>query len=516
MSGAPGLAVADWVVVGAYLAAILGMSFFIARRQRSGNDFFLAGRSMRGGMLAMSIMANQVSAVSLVGAPAFVALREGGGLRWLQYELALPLAMLVLIAVLLPLVRSVPGASIYEWAGDRFGRGTRRALAGAFVISRGLAVGVIVYASALVVAPVFGISVVQAVLFTGAFSVLYCTMGGIVADIWSDVLQLFILWGGVLLSIVFLIRRGGGALLDAIPLERSTTMVVDSFGLTDGNSFALAPMLIGGLFLYLSYYGCDQSQAQRLLAARDDASARMSLVLNGVLRFPLVMTYCVFGLLLAALLRIDVSFAAHLAGQPPDALVPTFLIYYLPAGARGLLLASIFAAAMSSIDSALNSLAAVTLDDVAGVDAARQPAWSGRLATLGWGLFAIVSALFFAGGTTGILELITQIGSLFYGPILAVFLAGAMLPGVGNRGALAGLAAGFATNVAAAQLLPGMSWLWWNPIGCLSALLVAVSVSGFRMKVVWLPIPRRAAMILLPAFAAIVIVTALLPRLLSR
>jgi SSS family solute:Na+ symporter len=516
MSVAQGLSIADWVVVGAYLAAILGMSFFIARRQRLGDDFFLAGRSMRGGILAMSIMANQVSAVSLVGAPAFVALREGGGLRWLQYELALPLAMLLLIAVLLPLVRSVPGASIYEWAGTRFGRGTRRALAGAFVLSRGLAVGVIVYASALVVAPVFGISVAQAVVFTGAFSVLYCTMGGIVADIWSDVLQLVILWGGVLLSIAFLIRRDGMRLVDAIPLDRSTTIVVDSFGLTDGNSFALAPMLIGGLFLYLSYYGCDQSQAQRLLAARDDASARMSLVLNGVLRFPLVMTYCVFGLLLAALLRTDASFAAHLAGQPPDALVPTFLIHYLPAGARGLLLASIFAAAMSSIDSALNSLAAVTLDDVAGVDATRQPAWSGRLATLGWGLFAIASALFFAGGTTGILELITQIGSLFYGPILAVFLAGAMLPGVENRGALAGLAAGFATNVAAAQLLPGMSWLWWNPIGCLSALLVAVMVSGFRVKVAWHPIPRRAAVILLPAFAAILIMTALLPRLLSR
>jgi SSS family solute:Na+ symporter len=514
MSASSGLGIADWVVVGTYLAAVLGMSFYLARRQRTGDDFFLAGRSMRGGTLAMSIMANQVSAVSLVGAPAFVALREGGGLRWLQYELALPLAMLLVIAILLPLLRRARGASIYAWAEERFGRGTRRALAAAFVLSRGLAVGVIVYASALVVAPIFRISVVWAIVLTGAFSVVYCTMGGIVADIWSDVLQLVILWSGVLLSIVMLIRRGGTQLLEAIPVDRSSTLVVDSLGLTDGNSFALAPMLFGGLFLYMSYYGCDQSQAQRLLTARDDASARTSLLLNGILRFPLVMTYCVFGLLLAGLLRIDASFAADVAAGPPDALVPTFLLSYLPVGARGLLLASIIAAAMSSIDSALNSLAAVTLDDVAGIDSTRQPAWSGRLATLAWGLFAIGSALFFARGTTSVLELITQIGSLFYGPILAVFLAGAMLPGVNNRGALSGLAAGFATNLAIAQMLPGMSWLWWNVTGCLSALLVAIAVSGFRMELTRQPFPRRAAFILLPVFAAILLITALLPRLL--
>jgi SSS family solute:Na+ symporter len=107
------LAGLDVFVLSAYLAAVIAMSFFFARRQRTGDDYFLAGRRMGGSLLALSILANQVSAVSLIGAPAFVALREGGGLRWLQYELALPLAMLVLIAVLLPALRSVPGSSIY-------------------------------------------------------------------------------------------------------------------------------------------------------------------------------------------------------------------------------------------------------------------------------------------------------------------------------------------------------------------------------------------------------------------
>ena len=141
------LSIADYVVIAAYFAVIFVMSFVIARRQRSGEDFFLAGRTMRGPVLALSIMANQASAVSLVGAPAFVALSKGGGLRWLQYELALPIAMLLVIAFLLPALRSVSGASIYAFAEQRFGIGSRRALAVAFLLSRGLAAGVILYAA---------------------------------------------------------------------------------------------------------------------------------------------------------------------------------------------------------------------------------------------------------------------------------------------------------------------------------------------------------------------------------
>src|SRR5687768_16239035 len=109
----PTLSALDIGIVALYLAAVVGMSYAFARRQHSGEDYFLAGRSMRGSTLAISILANQASAVSLVGAPAFVALREGGGLRWLQYELALPLAMLALIILFLPALRSVPGSSIY-------------------------------------------------------------------------------------------------------------------------------------------------------------------------------------------------------------------------------------------------------------------------------------------------------------------------------------------------------------------------------------------------------------------
>lgn len=496
-NGTAGLSVVDFVIVLAYLAGVLGLSWAIARRQRTGSDYFLAGRAMGSLPLGASILANQASAISLVGAPAFVALREGGGLRWLQYELAVPLAMLLLIAFLLPALRSVPGSSIYAYAEQRFGRGTRQALAGAFLLSRGLALGVILYASSLVVSTTTGLGLASSMLAVGLLSVAYTSLGGIVADIWSDVLQLALLWLGTLASAVYLLLRPG--VVAAIPDDRMQAIIPGLGG--EAGAFTLGPMLLGGLFLYLAYYGCDQSQAQRLLAAQSDAAARRALLLNGLLRFPLVVTYCLFGLLLAGLLRSDAGFAARLAGQPADSLVPLFITGYLPTGLRGLLVAGILAAAMSSIDSALNSLAAVTLEDVFGREVSRQSVWIGRATALAWGLFAVGSGFVFARSGSGILELVNQIGSAFFGPLLGVFTLGLLAPGLGGRSAVAGLAAGLATNLGLALYASGLSWLWWNPAGWLAT--VAAGLVLGRQLPLW-PRPaanRYEAALLLGAFA---------------
>jgi len=426
----------DLLILITYLGTIVGISVAIARKQRTGDDYFLAARRMRSGVLGCSILANQVSAVSLVGAPAFVALRPGGGLRWLQYELAVPLAMLAIIVFLLPALRSVPGWSIYRYADSRFGAGTRRALAAAFLLTRGLSLGVILYASSLVVSEALAISVGTALFAIGIVSVCYTALGGIAADIWSDVVQLALLWGGTLVAAIYLVARHGASLLDAIPNERLQPLILDASGIGDGATFAFWPMLLGGFFLYVSYYGCDQSQAQRILAADSHASARRALVWNGLLRFPLTLSYCIFGLLLAGLLTIDPQFAALVDGRPADSLVPIFITTYLPTGIRGLLIAAILAAAMSSIDSALNSLAAVTIEDVFD-RRSTQSLWLGRLTALGWGLFAMVAGVAVSRSGAGILEIINQIGSAFYGPVLAVFLLGVLAPRVGGRAAVA-------------------------------------------------------------------------------
>ena len=504
----PTLSALDIGIVALYLSAIVAMSYAFARRQHTGEDYFLAGRSMRGSTLAISILANQASAVSLVGAPAFVALREGGGLRWLQYELALPLAMLVLIVLFLPALRSVPGSSIYAYAEQRFGRPTRQALAGSFLLSRGLSLGVILYASALVVSTALGWPVTWSILAIGVFSVAYTSLGGLAADIWSDVAQFVLLWLGTFVAAAYIFVHGGRDVLAAIPLSRAEPLILDATGLRDGTTFAFWPMLLGGFFLYLSYYGCDQSQAQRLLAARTDADAKRALVWNGLLRFPLVLTYCVFGLLLAGLLRVDPAFAEQMATRPADSLVPTFMMSYLPSGLRGLLLAAILAAAMSSIDSALNSLAAVTLEDVVGIPPDRQSVWLSRAVSLAWGLFAVASGLVFARSGGGILEMINQVGSAFYGPVLAVFTLGVLAPRLTGHTALAGLLAGLATNLALARVAPGVSWLWWNPAGFLVACGVALALGRIVPQLGSVRWPLREARLLIAAFIVMLAILA--------
>jgi len=490
----------DLAILTAYIGGVLAVSWVIARRQKTGTDYFLGGRRMGGGLLALSVLANQVSAVSLVGAPAFVALRAGGGLRWLQYELALPLAMLALMVLLLPLLRSALGASIYSYAEQRFGPGMRKALAGIFLLSRGLSLGVILYASALVVARATGWSVDGALLAVGLFSVFYTTLGGIAADVWSDVLQLIVLWVGTLASAAYLLWRHGWELIRAIPKERLHALDVGTLGFVDGQTFGFWPMLFGGFFLYMSYYGCDQSQAQRLLAARNDGDARRILLLNGLLRFPLVLSYCLFGLLLAGLLIVDPTFAPSMASRPIDSLVPTFMATYLPVGLRGLLMAALLAAAMSSIDSALNALAAVTLEDVFGRSPERQSVWTGRAVSLGWGLFAVASGLIFARAQTGVLELINQVGSVFYGPVLAVFVLAVIAPKVVGSSALAGLLAGICGNLILARTLPGLSWLWWNPAGFLLTLGTVLALSRTWPQWPRLEWPAKETKLLLGTF----------------
>jgi SSS family solute:Na+ symporter len=176
------------------------------------------------------------------------------------------------------------------------------------------------------------------------------------------------------------------------------------------------------------------------------------------------------------------------------------------------MLAAILAAAMSSIDSALNSLAAVTLEDVFGLPPSKQGVWFPRITTFAWGAFAVVSGIAFARAGTGVIELINQIGSAFYGPLLAVFALGVMAPAVGGRGAVIGLALGLAGNLAAARLLPGVSWLWWNPAGFILTFTSALVLTMARPALPAIASTRREVAILASAFAVMLGFLLLLQR----
>jgi Na+/proline symporter len=472
----------DLAVVVLLLGGLVLFAGMVARRQRDTDDYYLGGGRLPAWALGLSLAANQVSAISLVGAPAFVALREGGGLLWLQYELAVPLAAAILVVWGVSFLRRTNGVSVYQAVEERLGGCARRVLAGFFLVGRGLGAGVILLASARVVAASAGWSLELSLLVVGVVAVLYTGLGGLVADVVTDVLQLALLWGAVVVVSVVAWWRlvsAGHPVLGSVESERLVALDLAGTGLGDGATFAFWPMLFGALFLYLAYYGCDQTQAQRILAAGSGAEARRSLAVAAIVRFPLALTYCGFGVLLAATLRHDGGLAAAMAGQAPDALVPVYLTRTLPPGLLGLVVAGILAAALSSIDSALNSLSAVTLEESGRLRAA-DSVLVGRLLTVGWGVFAGLSAVIFSRSGETVIELVNRVGSAVSGPTLAVFVLAFGVRRADGRSAVSGALFGLLATLAVAWGLPSVSWLWWNVIGCAVGVTVGWVFGGGR------------------------------------
>jgi len=475
----------DWTIIASVTALVIVMSWLVGRRQKDQTDYYLGGRKIPYWLAGSSLAANQVSAISLVGAPAFIALKAGGGLRWLQYELAVPLAMLFIASVLLPAYSRLGGATIYEYLGHRFGKTARHTLALVFLVSRSLGAGVVLLATSYVAGAFLGLDIRPSIVLIAAIALTYTVLGGIRADIYTDLLQLVVLWLGSFACIAVLWGLLDGRV--SIPAEAAGRLSVFEFGSTglgDGETFSFWPMLFGGLFLYISYYGCDQSQAQRLLAAGGVDGARRALVFNALVRFPLVLTYCAIGVLMIPFLARTPDFAASLHGLPPDYLMPRFFTGYLPPGLLGFVVAGMLAASMSSLDSAINSLSAVTWEDFARglfprLDSIsdRRKLLASRVITLFWGVFSTGFALRIAGGSETVIELVNRIGSAFYGPVAGVFALGIFVRSAREIHALSGLAAGFGLNIILwAFFDTTVSWMWWNLGGFLLTLVTGALI----------------------------------------
>lgn len=467
----------DWLIVASYLVFLIGFALWLSRRQESREDYYVGGRNLGPWPVAISIMATQCSTNSILGAPAFVAFTAAGGLVWLQYELAVPLAMIVLILFAMPLFRHLQLVSVYAYLEDRFDLNTRLSLSALFLFVRAFATSVTVFSIAIVIKLITGLSFFWSVILLGAFTVVYDVLGGIRGVIFSDVLQLaiLVLMLGVVLFLLVDANGGLTTMLNQLPAQRGRTLNFSAHGFGDGETFAFWPMLIGGLFLYVSYYGCDQSQVQRTLSTRDIDASNQALFLNGLLRFPLVLLYCLVGVGIAVYAADNPQFVAALPsnnGQPEYNLaVPLYMIANLPPGLVGLSMVALFAAAMSSLDSVLNSLSATTMEDFVRRFHRGQP-WTphrelmySRLITSLWGLATLVMAFYVGDIATTVLEAINQIGSLANGSILAVFALGLLTRRTHGPAAQVGLLTGILVNALLWLFAPMVSWLWWNVIG---------------------------------------------------
>ena len=482
----------DFILVGVYVAFLVGLGLHLNRRQHNHEDYYVGGRKIRWWASGLSTMATQLGTISFVSAPAFVAIKpveEGGGLGWLAYEFGVPLALIFIMAVLIPVYHRAGVISIYEYLRARFDPATQVYVALLFQLSRGLAAGVAVYTIGFVVAIFLGETdpgrIWPYVIAIGAVTIFYDALGGIRAVIWSDVVQMSILLLGILLltGAAYFELGGLAPLFHAYAGEPERFRILQfSWGYGGGQTYAFWPMLIGGFFLYVSYYGCDQSQVQRELSVGSTDDVKRSLLLNALGRFPVVFLYCLMGLVIGGFALLTPGFREKIPAENPDWMVPLFIVNYLPAGLVGLLFIAVLAAAMSSLDSALNSMSASTLRDIyqpyiRPQASERHYLVASKLFTVFWGVFTVLFAFVVPYISGTVIEAINKVGSLLYGPIFAAFFLGILTRWATPLGVKAGVTAGILANLYLWLGVPQLSWLWWNVSGMVLAVAVAAVVS---------------------------------------
>lgn len=463
-----GFTLIDTVVLIAYIGLIVWIGSRFGKDQKNPEDYFLGGRKIPGWAIGLSVMATQASAITFIGAPGW---GFEGGLERLVTFINVPLAMIVLILVFVPVFHRAGIYSIYELLERRFGPATRTLSALLFLVARGLATGVVLYAPALVLAVVTGWSVNLTIIIMAVLAIGYTVLGGISAVIWTDVIQMFVLWAGALLSVFLLITSLPDGWGDVIDFGVTSGMfnAID-FSFDPSVTYSLWAGLFGGFFLHVAYFGTDQSQIQRVLSSPSVLDAQRSLLIGGYLLIPQMLLFLLIGVILAT------YYQQHGLTPPDDLneLLPRYVVNSFPVGMAGLVIAGVFAAAMSSLDSALNSLSAVSVRDfysryIKPGASDEHYLKASRWATVFWGVYATLFA-FFAGNLGPVIEAVNQIGSWFYGALLGTFLLAIFSHRSNARGAVSGLVVGM-LSVWAVSSLMDVSWLYNNTIG------VAVSVS---------------------------------------
>jgi solute:Na+ symporter, SSS family len=562
----------DWAVIAAYLLWIVWDGLRRSHRTDELEGYFLAHRSLPWWAVGLSVMATQLSAITLVGA---TGQGYADGMRFVQFYFGLPVAMVILSLTLVPFFHRAKVYTAYEYLENRFDVKTRTLASLLFLLQRGMSCGVIIAAPAVILSIVLGWNLTLTILAIGLPTVLYTLHGGVQAVTWTDVKQMAVIVLGVLAAVVALVAglpddvTFTNALHVAGAAGRLTAV---DFRLDWNQTYTFWSGLLGGLFLMLSYFGCDQSQVQRYLTAKSVDQARHSLLMSAYWKIPLQALVLLTGVLVfvfylfnqppmlfnrvhaekvdqsgrggefaeletrfaaafnirrqaahtlatadaeaqrasareafrsadvavtavrsqaAALVQDvtgDASYAKQLGDTPtPDVnyVFPTFVTTKLPIGIVGLIIAAIFAAAMSSIAAELNALATTTVIDIyrRHIRPAETDAHYLRIskaATLFWGLFACVVATF-ATGLGSLIEVVNRFGSFFYGSLLGVFVLALGFKRTTGTGAFIGLLAGMAAVMTFASLdaTKDVSFLWHNPLGVLVVVIVGVAVSAF-------------------------------------
>ena len=298
----------DWSIVIVYLAYVIWHGLKLSRGTTDTEGFFLAGRSIPWWAVGLSVMATQMSAITLIGTTGQA---YEDGLRFIQFYFGLPLAMIILCVTAVPLFYRARVFTAYEYLEQRFDAKTRTLTSFFFLLSRGLGVGVIIAAPAVVLSIVLGWNELVTIFVIGLSTTLYTMLGGVQSVTWTDVKQMVIILAGLSLCVFVIITNlpAGVSFSDAMNVAGAAgkLQTIDfSFDLNE--RYTIWSGMIAALFLFLSYFGCDQSQVQRYLTARSVDEGRISLLMSAFLKIPMQFLFLLVGILV---------FVFYLFSAPP-------------------------------------------------------------------------------------------------------------------------------------------------------------------------------------------------------
>jgi SSS family transporter len=499
-----GFSLVDYLVLAVYLVGITVFGTRFRRSHRSVRDYFVGARNTSWIVISLSIVATETSTLTLIGVPAiaygaYAHAAQGGALTYLQVVLGYIVARIIISAIFIPAYFQGDLLTAYALLDRRFGPRAKHLAASLFLVMRALAEGVRVFAASLVLGAVLAASFPAlphlwfwSILCVGLLTLVYTFEGGIAAVIWTDLIQLVIYLGGSLLAAYELLGMiPGGWTTFVTRAQAAHKLQVFSFSWDFTLPFTFWAGLIGGTFLTMASHGTDQLMVQRLLTCRNKRDSQKALIASG---FIVLAQFALF-LVIGVMLFVYYQFAGAPRLTTTDEVFPAFIVRSLPHGVAGLVIAAIFAAAMSNLSGSLNSLSSTTIIDfyqpMASVGPlAAAPGRDARLLRLSrwctalWGLILIALAIV-ASGVRSVFTAGLTIASLVYGPMLGAFVLGIATKRANQTGVIAGLVFSLMSMLAIWYYTP-LAWTWYVLIG--TAICTSV---GYATSVLVAPVGQR-------------------------
>lgn len=463
LSGAGGamtFSAIDWTIVLVFLAANLVLGWALGQKVTSAREFHVGSGKTPWWAIGLSVIATYISALSFLGAPAW-AYKDG--LAALAIHLNYPIVILLVTTFFLPFFYNSGVPSIYEYQERRFGPASRATMSLIFLVTQALSTGAILYATALVLQFATGVPIPLAIVAITILALIYTTMGGMLAVIWTDVFQAVVLFGGAIVILIALFLVMPGSVADTLSQLRDLGRL-NAIDPTPDPTVATTIWsgLIAMTLFHVTVYGGNQMMVQRTLGAKTIGEAKKSYILMGYAAFPIYFLFFFVGVLAYG----------YYKGQPfenPNEIMLRFAQESGIPGLLGILAAAVLAASMSTLSSAFNSLATATVSDFYQRYLRRSESdahylRATRIATAAWGVIIIGPALMYAQTTGSILEVLSKIGSYFVGAKLGMYALGFFSKHTTERGLLIGVAASFAVIWYVATQTE-IAWPWYCLIG---------------------------------------------------